>query len=373
MRWSWRVGSVSGIRVQVHWTFLILIGWVVLQDVSRGADVPGVIRGVVLVAAVFACVVLHELGHALTARRYGIATRDITLLPIGGVARLERMPEKPMEELWVAAMGPAVNVAIAGALAVVLMLMGNLTSATTALSPGAGFLSQLLWINVILVVFNLLPAFPMDGGRILRGLLGTRLGFARATAIAASVGQLMAMVFGFLGLIGGNPFLIFIAIFVYLGAQAESRHAQAREALRDLRVGDVMVTELRVFLDGTLLSDAAAMLAVGSQRDFPVVDAGGRLTGLVLSRDLGTALRTYGPDGTVRQVARRDVVVAAPQDPLHDALLRLRLAGQPAAPVVEHGTVVGLLAVEQFGEFLMVRRREPRPGRSGLADLLATD
>ncbi len=231
MKWSLKLGRVSGIPIQVHWTFLILIAWIVLIHASRGASTIQVIGGVLLVLAVFGCVVLHELGHALTAQRFGIRTRDITLLPIGGVARLERMPEDPKQELLVAVAGPAVNGVIAGLLFVVLEVAGIIGPMAEVVVVGGNFFVQLMWINVILVLFNILPAFPMDGGRILRALLAYKMDFLRATQIAASVGQAMAMLFGLVGLIFGNPFLLFIAIFVYLGAGAEARHARVKRAL----------------------------------------------------------------------------------------------------------------------------------------------
>jgi Zn-dependent protease len=240
MKWSWKLAEIAGIGVFMHWTFLILIGWIVMVQVQHGADARGVAIAVAFVLSVFACVVLHEFGHALTARRYGIRTRSITLLPIGGVAQLERMPDDPQQELWVALAGPAVNVAIAGALFAILAPLGQLPALTTPSLVGSGFFGDLLIVNVILVLFNLLPAFPMDGGRVLRALLAHRLDYSRATQIAATVGQGMAILFGLAGLLF-NPFLLFIALFVFLGAQAEAQATQMRWALRGVLVRDAMM------------------------------------------------------------------------------------------------------------------------------------
>ncbi|HET7038490.1 MAG TPA: site-2 protease family protein, partial [Gemmatimonadales bacterium] len=281
MKGSWALGRIAGIRVQMHWTFLILIAWVVVEHVAAGADPRAVAAGVGLVLAVFGCVVLHELGHALAARRFGISTRDITLLPIGGVARLERMPSQPGQELLVAVAGPAVNVAIAGVLYVVLNATGGMRPVSELALVGGSFLPQLLWVNLFIVGFNLLPAFPMDGGRMLRALLAFRLPYPRATRIAAGAGQLMAVLFGFMGLMGGNPFLLFIALFVYLGAQGEAQQVELRLAIDGVTVGHAMMTRFTALPATATLGDAAQELLAGAQQDFPIVADGGRLVGLL--------------------------------------------------------------------------------------------
>src|SRR5947209_7360172 len=240
MSWRWRLGEWFGIVVYMHVTFLLLLGWVALVSLGQGLGWVGALEGIVLILLVFACVVLHEYGHALTARRYGIRTRDITLLPIGGVARLERMPRDPVQELWVALAGPAVNVVIAAVLmALILLLRGVPALAGAGLFGGRplhdGLLPELLRVNIYLVLFNLLPAFPMDGGRVLRALLARRMAYERATRAAASVGQIMAFGFAFVGLLS-NAFLLFIALFVYMGAEAEAQAVQVQSAFRGLPV-----------------------------------------------------------------------------------------------------------------------------------------
>jgi Zn-dependent protease len=226
MTWSLRLGTFSGIPVNLHWTFLALLGFVALSQLVSTGSVAVALSGVLFVAAIFACVVLHEFGHALAARRYGIGTRDVTLLPIGGIARLDRMPRDPRQELWVALAGPAVNIAIAGLLGIWLFLTGPAAGVGTGLMGGS-FAARLLSVNIALVVFNMLPAFPMDGGRVLRALLAQRIGHLKATDVAAKIGRGVAVVFGIIGLLW-NPMLILIAFFVWFGAGQEAAMARRR-------------------------------------------------------------------------------------------------------------------------------------------------
>ena len=244
MKSSWRIGRIAGIDVHLHFTFLILLGWVALSHYLQRQSWQDALSGLAFIVALFTIVVLHELGHALTARRFGIRTRDITLLPIGGVARLERIPENPKQELLVALAGSAVNVVLAALLFVVLFVGAELSAAKEFKLVGGHFLAKLMWVNVSLAVFNLLPTFPMDGGRVLRALLAMRMDYVRATNIAASIGQGLAWVFGIIGLFT-NPFLMFIALFVWMGAAQEAGQAQMKSALAGLPVSRVMMTEFR--------------------------------------------------------------------------------------------------------------------------------
>jgi Zn-dependent protease len=214
MNWSFRLGSLFGIPVNLHFTFVLLLGAMGLLALFQGG-LPAALLTVILVGAVFGCVLLHEFGHALAARYFGIGTRDVTLLPIGGLARLDRMPRDPQQELWIALAGPAVNVALAGLFGIWSSLFGG------------WFSSRLMMINLALVAFNMLPAFPMDGGRVLRAALARRMGHAPATEIAASIGKGMAVLLGVAGLFL-NPMLVFIAVFVWFGAQQEAAMARSQ-------------------------------------------------------------------------------------------------------------------------------------------------
>jgi Zn-dependent protease/CBS domain-containing protein len=318
----------------------------------QGASLAATLGGLLFVLCLFACVVLHEFGHALTARRYGIVTRDITLLPIGGVARLERMPEDPRQELWVALAGPAVNVALALVLAAVLAAGGGRFSMAELGVADGPFLQRLLVVNVWLVMFNLLPAFPMDGGRVLRALLATRLPYLRATRIAASLGQGMALLFALLGLLA-NPLLVFIALFVWIGASQETAVVEMRSTLEGVPVRRAMLTEFQVLRPWDTLQRAVELILAGSQHDFPVVDQE-RVVGLLLRSDLIAALSRAGKEAAVATVMRTDFETASSEEALDAALPRLRSGAGPM-PVLEGQRLVGLVTSENVGEFLAIQ------------------
>ena len=375
MKWSLKLGRVRGILIQVHWTFFILIAYVVWVYVSGGANVAGVTKGVALVLAMFGSVVLHELGHALTAQRFDIPTKDITLLPIGGVARLGRPPDDPREEFFIAVAGPAVNVVIAAVLWAMLMATGSMQTIRSLLDLGGPFFVQLMWINVLLVVFNLVPAFPMDGERILRSLLALRLDYGRATAIAATLGQALAIVFGFVALTPpGNPFLLLIAVFVFLGARAEAQQVRIGATLAGFTVRDVMLTDFVVLPASCHLGDVVNPPLARSQRDFPV-ESDGRLIGMLYRQRLEAALKELGGDAPVSAASEGDYATLRPEDSLHHALARLRLVQGSSAPVLDaEGRLVGLLALENIGEAIIPRLVSTGHDRRGRwAEIFATD
>ena len=270
MGWSLNLGTIAGTTVRVHFTFLLLLVWIWLTHYQIGGT-PAAWQGVAFIIAVFACVVLHEFGHIAAARYFGISTPDITLFPIGGVARLERMPEEPGQEFVIAVAGPLVNVAIAALIFVLLGGPAGVEQMAGIEDPRMSFLARLAGVNVFLVLFNMIPAFPMDGGRILRAALAARLSWSRATQIAATIGQGLAFVFGFVGLFY-NPLLIFIGIFVYLAAAAEAQNAQIREVATSVLVADVMITEFARLERSATLDQAIEMLLATTQHEFPVVE-----------------------------------------------------------------------------------------------------
>jgi Zn-dependent protease len=358
MTWSWKLARVAGIDVYIHATFLVLVGWIGLLHWNQSQSIVAVVEGVGYILALFGCVVAHEYGHALTARRYGIRTLDITLLPIGGLARLERMPDKPSQELTVALAGPAVNVVIASVLYGWLLATGWHDGETLGITTG-GLVPRIMAANVFLVAFNLLPAFPMDGGRALRALLATRMPYAEATRLAASIGQGMAMLFGFLGLFG-NPVLIFIALFVWIGAGQEASMVEVKSALAGVPVRSAMLTQFRTLSVDQTLGDAVDLLLAGSQQDFPITTANGALAGTLSRADLMAALGSSGRDAPVGAHMQRGTTPADPDEPLEPVLARLQGSTSRALPVVAGGTLVGLLTLENVGELLMVQASEKR-------------
>lgn len=363
---SLKLGRIAGIPVFVHWTFFILIAFIVFGHVQAGHDLMATLEGVGFILALFGCVVLHELGHALAARRYGVPTTDITLLPIGGVARLQRIPEQPSQELVVAIAGPLVNVVIVG----LLLLIGVRLPQASAVDPetliNTGFFSNLLMVNIFLVLFNLLPAFPMDGGRMLRALLAMKLDYARATRIAATVGQFMAILFVIRGL-SGAPMLILIALFVWIGAEAEARMVQERVVLKDVPVREAMLTEYRTLSPGDTLGHAADLLLAGTQQDFPIVEHG-RALGVLTRPALMQGLAQAGRDASVADFRGDGVEVVEADSMLVPAIAKLREGGHACLLVVDGGREVGLLTPENIGEFLMIQTALDHANGAGAAD-----
>lgn len=357
MKWAWRVGKLAGIDLKIHVTFLLILGWVALLHWRAEGTGEAVMRGIALALLLFACVVLHELGHALAARRFGIKTRDIILLPIGGVARMERMPEKPRQELLVVIAGPLVNVAIALGLFLVLSALDRWVPLRTLaedpeITRGPLF-EQLAFINISLAVFNLIPAFPMDGGRILRALLATRLSYVRATKVAASVGQLFAFGLGFLGLFS-NPFLVFIALFVWIGAAQEAGAVEMRDRLEGISVREVMLTDFRSLHPFDTLAKAVELTMAGSQVDFPVLD-NGRAVGILTQQKLLAGLRDGGQEQRVQTVMESEFAAARPADLVEPMLLRLQEKRVRSVPVIEGDRLVGMLTTDNLGEFFAIQ------------------
>jgi len=359
VKWSWRLGRIAGIVVYVHATFLLLPAWVALEEYDRGL---GAVLGALLyIVALFAVVVLHELGHALTARRFGIVTRDIILLPIGGVARLERMPRQPRQELIVALAGPAVNVVLAALLYAIVWASGGAPVgdpyAIGAPFSARAFLMQLVLVNVSLAVFNLLPAFPMDGGRVLRAVMAMRMGsYARATNVAARIGRLLALVLGTGALfVWKAPFLVLIAIFVWLGAGSEAAAAQTSSTLEGVPIEQLMIRDVRTLAPAEPLSRAVQLTLDGFQQDFPVVDTDGSIIGVLTRSDLLRALSERGPGTPVAAAMQRTFAVARPEEQAEEVLPRLRSCGCSAMPVVRGTELLGVLTLDNIGEYIMIK------------------
>jgi Zn-dependent protease/CBS domain-containing protein len=353
MRWSWKIGRLAGIDIYVHATFLLLILFILFVNWRQGKSLETALEGVLFILVIFGCIVLHELGHALAARHYGIPTKDITLLPIGGLSRMERIPDVPVQELWVALAGPAVNAVIAGGLYAFSFVAGVPPGLQEFRWAGGSFLNNLMVVNVWLLAFNLIPAFPMDGGRVLRALLARRMEYPQATLVAARVGQLMAFVFGFVGLFT-DPFLVFIALFVWLGAEQESAMVQMHNSLGAIPVQQAMLTHFQTLQPDDRLSKAVEHVMDGWQQDFPVV-FGDRVMGMLTRGDLMRALAQGGGDTLVRTVMIRDSATVDSHEMLETALATMREAKSRSVPVLHDGELVGLLTMDHVGELLTIQ------------------
>lgn len=351
MRWSLRLGAYRGIDVYVHVTFFLLLGFWAYSGYTATGSFAAAWGSVLFILAVFGCVLLHEFGHALAAAHIGIPTRDIVLYPIGGVARLERMPREPGRELWVAIAGPAVNVLITLVIVAWLRLSGTLVPLAFVDAIQGPFLERLAMVNIGLVLFNMVPAFPMDGGRVMRALLALRLDHAKATTIAARTGQAIAVAFGLVGVFTGRTMLVLIAMFVWSAARQENRHAQMQKALDDIPLHHVMQADVPVLATDLPLMEVVRITVANKQRDFPVI-AGGRLVGVLWREDLLRGLQTLGADATVADVTDRGAGQAHLGERVDTVLQRFAASGARLMPVTDAvGRLVGVVTPEATQRF----------------------
>jgi Zn-dependent protease/CBS domain-containing protein len=354
--WTWNLGRIAGIPIRMHLTLAMLLAWIAMTYILGGASIGMTALGLVLVATIFVVIVVHELGHALVARRFGIATRDIMLLPVGGIASLERMPDKPRQELAVAIVGPAINLAIAALLWLGIALAGGTTRLEEVTSIGGAIATQLMWINLGLALFNLLPAFPMDGGRALRAVLAWRLGNERATNIAAGLGRFFAVALGIFGLFY-NPLLLLIAFVVWTGASQERALVQLKSAISGVPVSAAMLRRVDAVSPEQPLEDAAALLLRGGLNQVPVLDHGVPV-GVITRSDVATALAHAGPDATVGSAPQHHIVTVSPADSLDAVLDRLRQDPDSVALVVDDGLPVGVLTAEHLAAYVALHAHD---------------
>jgi Zn-dependent protease/CBS domain-containing protein len=354
---SFKIGQFSEIDVRVHWTFLVLLAFFAFLGYQSSGSLAGALTPTAVIVALFICVVLHEFGHSLVAQRLGIVVRSITLLPIGGVSNLESLPEKPSDEVKITLAGPLVNVVLAPIFFGVGLLLGAEPRMPTDLFTGIGSVGQFFfylgYLNVVLAVFNLIPAFPLDGGRVLRGALSIRLGALRATEVAARVGQLFAFAFFLVGLFGGNFLLALIAIFVFFGANGEAQMVRQRELTSGLAVSDVMGTKPRtetVTPDHTF-GQVLDSVIHGYQEDFPVADESGKLVGMITREEIMTAAHSPERYKSVRDLMKTNVpTISSGADLFEEGLRALQQSGLRALPVTEGGELVGMLTIEDIGQ-----------------------
>jgi stage IV sporulation protein FB len=373
MGWSWRIARVRGIEVKIHATFVFALIWGAM--IWGGGRLEGWLYGAFLTVALFGVVLAHEFGHAIAAQRYGIRVHDIVLLPIGGMARLNRMPENPRQELVVALAGPAVNLVMAALLVPVLafgiaaqMGAGGGFSFPAITEPGLlNLVAFLVLINISLLVFNMVPAFPMDGGRVLRALMAMKLPYARATLIASTVGRLFAIAFGVLGLLSGNFGLALVAVFVFLGAGAENQDVAQRESLSGVTVGEVVDSQAPVFPASLPAHTAFERLVRSPYASVAVVDETGRFQGVVTRRGMQSQWLA-GKRGTVDEFVESGAPLQVECDStLAAARDRMAEARATVAAVYCGNSFEGLLDFETIGRVLALRKTGWRDGRGPVA------
>ena len=361
LKWSLYLGKISGIKLYIHWTFWILVIWIFFMHYNAGHGFNEAAIGVLFIFTLFACVVLHELGHALTAQRFHIQTKNITLLPIGGMASMEKMPEKPGQELLVAIAGPLVNVVIAIGLFFYLKSTGGMlsieeftqTEEGRHMMIGDNFMFNLFAVNIVLVLFNLIPAFPMDGGRMLRALLAYRLDRAKATAIAARIGQLLAIGLVFFGFFY-NFWLVFIGLFIFLGAGGEAAYEATRSVLSGFKVKDVLMTKFTWLSPNDTLAKAVQLLLAGQEQEFLVGD-GSTVSGILTRKDIIKGLTEFGKEAPVSNAMQKNFMTLQPEMELQEVYHKMMSNGSTFSPVYEGKILAGVLDRENISELLMIK------------------
>lgn len=372
MIWSFKIGRLFGIELRVHITFFLIVVWAAyIWGIGYGHGADGAIYGAVLISLLFVCVVIHELSHSRMAQHYGAEVASITLLPIGGMALLKNMPEDPRKELWVSVVGPLSNLVIAALLtAVYAAVPGKAAMETpeqviemiTSVSL-QGLVAYLLLINVMLAVFNLLPAFPLDGGRVLRSLLAQWMPYVKATRTAVTAGQVFAFILGITGLLLGAWWWVIIAVFIYMGAEQEGTGAEMKNVLSRLKVSDAVARDVRILSPADRLGEVVSIDLHSYQEDFPVVEEG-NVTGVLTRANLINGLHQKGPDATVGGVMERDFPVVSAGAPFTEVYDKINETRIKAVPVIEDGRLLGMVTLEHLSEvFMLLSATDRFPGK----------
>lgn len=355
-RYSLNLGKPFGIKVSIHWTFSLLIAWIVFITVRQGLGTTQVLMHILFVLTLFVCVVLHEFGHSLTAIKLGGKVQSITLLPIGGMANITEMPEKPKDEFLVSAAGPMVNIVIVGILWLYLALFHTVDVETMEYQAitSNNFPVILMAANIFIVAFNLIPAFPMDGGRLFRSALSIHMSRMKATRIAKDIGQIFAVVFIFAGLFV-NPFLIVIGFFIFLGAKGEYEMMKYQDILKNYTVKDILQTDYEKMDKENSLGEAADKLTHISNNGF-VVTSEGEYAGILTKNNLIKGLSVYGKEGKIKDAMTENIESLALDTTVFDAFKNMHQKKYDMAPVLENDKFKGVLNLENINEFFMIQK-----------------
>jgi len=371
MKWSFKVGRVFGIDLRIHITFFLIIfyaayiwGW----GMEKQLGWPGAVYGAFLVSVLFICVVIHELSHSRMAQHYGADVASITLLPIGGISLLKNMPEDPKKELWVSLVGPVSNLVIAVFLGIALILVPGKVGAESAeqfaeVISGItlqGFVTYMLIINVLLALFNLLPAFPLDGGRVLRSILAQYMPYMKATRVAVTTGQVFAFILGITGLLLGAWLWLIIAVFIYFGAEQEGRGTEVKTVLSKLTAGQAVEANAKALSPDQPLSEVVAIVLHSFQEDFPVLD-GDRIIGVLTRANLIGGLHNIGPEAQVAQVMEKDFPIVEASALFSEVYEKMSASGVKAMPVVNGGQLLGMVTLEHLSEVFMLLNSTEKP------------
>lgn len=345
-----KLGRVFGIPISLHLTFILFVAFLGMVYAFQGGT-KAAIAGVSFILALFLSVTLHELGHSVVARGFGVKVRGIVLLPIGGVSQMEEMPEKPSQEFLIALAGPATSVVLGLLLGAASLLLYGPAATFKATVTGGLFIPNLARVNLLLAIFNLLPGFPMDGGRIFRSVLANAMPFDRATAIAASVGRIFAIGLGLVGLFT-NIWLVFIAVFIYFGASSEANRVHIKTALHSVPVSRVMATSFQTLSPDDRLSQVVEHAYHGFQEDFPVA-LDGELVGVLMKQDILAALHEYGPGALVGKVMRKEFTTVTASSTLEQVYAAIQTCGCSSLPVIDSGRIIGVVTLEALGRYLV--------------------
>lgn len=361
MKWSFKIGRLLGIELRIHLSFFLIVAWAAyIWGSSSVNQTEGAAYGVLIISMLFLCVVIHELAHSKMAQHYGAEVDSITLLPIGGVSQLKSMPEEPKKELMVSVVGPLSNVVIAALLLVLLTLLPNKEPIAGMTGDEfmdfiigvslQGFLTYMLLINVMLAVFNLLPAFPLDGGRVLRSLLAMFMPSVQATRIAKTIGQVLALGLGTAGLLVGQIFWVIIAVFIFFGAGQEGAGAEMKNILTRLTVRQALTGRFDSVGPDMPLGDVVNIALRSYQEDFPVLDDTGKLVGLLTRSNLLGGLHQRGPDARVSEFMEANFPSVGPDDDFSRVFERMNESRLKAIPVVDGDDLLGIITVEHLSE-----------------------